>query len=404
MSDSMGPVDVAVVGGGIVGLATAHEIMTRHPGKRLLVLEKERTVGAHQTGHNSGVIHSGIYYAPGSFKARTCREGKALMERFCEQEGLRWDRCGKVIVATADEEMVRLRALAERGKQNGVCCELIGPERLRELEPHVAGVAAIHVPEAGRADYPGVAERLARKLSDAGHSVTTGSEVRGIAVRGSEVRIETGRGGFVARWLVNCAGLHSDRIAALTHDDLPARIVPFRGEYYVLSKQAERLVNTLVYPVPDPRFPFLGVHFTKVLSGKVKCGPNAVLAFAREGYRKSDLNLGDLAESLTYSGFLRLARKHWRYGLSEMHRSLSKAAFLASLQRMVPEVRLSDLEPGPTGVRAQAVGRDGALVDDFCFQEEERAVHVLNAPSPAATASFAIGKLIADRLETRFAA
>lgn len=396
--------DVLIVGGGIVGLATAADLTQRFPTLKLLVLEKESAIGAHQTGHNSGVIHSGIYYKPGSLKATTCRMGKALVERFCQEHGIAFDRCGKVIVATEPDELPRLRSLAERGVQNGVRCELISPERLRELEPQVTGLAAIHVPEAGRADYPAVAARLAQILRDAGHQVHTGQEVTAIRSRPDGLEVVTRTGEFHTRFLVNCAGLHSDRVAALSGQALPARIVPFRGEYYQLTAAARSLVNALVYPVPDPRFPFLGVHFTKTLAGKVKCGPNAVLAFAREGYRKSDWILGDLFESLGYSGFQRMATKHWRYGWSEMVRSWWKPAFLASLQRLVPSVRSEHLEPGPTGVRAQAVAADGSLVDDFCFLEEERCVHVINAPSPAATASFAIGRHIVDRLATRFEA
>jgi L-2-hydroxyglutarate oxidase len=394
--------DVVIVGGGIVGLATAHDLATRFPALRVTVLEKEAEISVHQTGHNSGVIHSGIYYKPGSIKARTCREGKAMLEAFCVEEGIPFERCGKVIVATHESERDRLQALAKRGLENGVRCEVIGPERLRELEPHAAGLAAIHVPEAGRVDYPVVAARISARLSAAGHAVRTGVEVRDLRVTADGITAITSQGEVHARWLVNCAGLHSDRIAALTARPVPARIIPFRGEYYLLKPEARDLVATLVYPVPDPRFPFLGVHFTRTLAGKVKCGPNAVLAWKREGYRKTDVDWRDLGESLGYPGFQRMASRHWRYGWSEVVRSYSKQAFLASLQRLVPEVRAEHLAPGPTGVRAQAVAADGSLVDDFCFLEQERIVHVINAPSPAATASLAIGRHIADRLATRF--
>lgn len=394
--------DVVIVGAGIVGLATGTDLSRRFPDLRVLLVEKEREVGTHQTGHNSGVIHSGIYYKPGSLKARTCRAGKARLEAFCREEGIAFETCGKVIVATEPEEIPRLEALAQRGLENGVRCEVIGPERLRELEPHVQGLAAIHVPEAGRIDFAVVADRLAVRLRAAGHVLVTDAAVREIQNAGAELHVVTTRGTFRSRYLVNCAGLHSDRVAALTARDLPARIVPFRGEFYALTPEARSLVNTLVYPVPDPRFPFLGVHYTKTLAGKVKCGPNAVLALAREGYRKSDVILGDLLESLTYPGFVRLALKHWRYGWSEVVRSFSKGAFLRSLQRLVPEVRAEHLEPGMSGVRAQAVAPDGSLVDDFCFMEQERIVHVINAPSPAATASLDIGRHIVDRLAERF--
>jgi (S)-2-hydroxyglutarate dehydrogenase len=397
-------IDVVIVGGGIVGLATGADLIQRFPGLKLLVLEKESEVGLHQTGHNSGVIHSGIYYKPGSIKATTCRLGKTLVEQFCREHGVAYDRCGKVIVATEPDELPRLQALAERGVQNGVKCEVITRERLRELEPNVTGLAAIHVPEAGRADYSGVVSKLAQNIRAAGHRVLTSHAVTALRSRSDGLEVVTAAGEFHTRFVVNCAGLHSDRVAALTSHALPARIVPFRGEYYQLTAEARSLVNTLVYPVPDPRFPFLGVHFTKTLSGKVKCGPNAVLAFAREGYRKSDWVFGDLAESVGYSGFQRLAAKHWRYGWSEIVRSFWKPAFLASLQRLVPTVRSEHLEPGPTGVRAQAVAVDGSLVDDFCFMEQERVVHVINAPSPGATASLAIGRHIVDRLATRFEA
>lgn len=394
--------DVLIVGGGIVGLATAADLAVRFPGFEILVLEKENDLGTHQTGHNSGVIHSGIYYKPGSLKATTCRAGKALLEQYCREQGIAFDVCGKVIVATEPDELPRLQAMVERGLQNGVRCEMISPERLRELEPNVRGLAAIHVPEAGRTHYPDVAVRLADGIRAAGHRIHLGHRVRTIVEERDGLTVSTEAAQFRTRYLVNCAGLHSDRIAALTSKELPARIVPFRGEYYQLTAAARSLVNTMVYPVPDPRFPFLGVHFTKTLTGKVKCGPNAVLAFAREGYHKSDWRLADLAESLSYPGFQRLASKHWRYGWSEVVRSFSKHAFLKSLQRMVPDVRSEHLETGPTGVRAQAVAIDGSLVDDFCFMEQERVVHVINAPSPAATASFAIARHIVDRLATRF--
>lgn len=392
---------VAVVGGGIVGLATAWQLQRARPGCRVLVLEKERELALHQTGRNSGVLHSGIYYQPGSLKARTCRAGKRLMEDFCAREGIAFEICGKVIVATRGEELPALERLLERGQANGVPCQRIGPERLRELEPHAAGVAAIHAPSAGIVDYRQVCARLAEAIREAGGEVRTGAKVLSLRASGRTVVLETESGAVEAEVAVNCAGLHSDRVARRAGQRPPAKIVPFRGEYFALKPHAHRLCRNLIYPVPDPSFPFLGVHFTRRIGGGVECGPNAVLAFAREGYRKTDANLRDLAETLTYPGFLRLAARHWRTGMGEMWRSCSKAAFVRSLQRLVPELQAEDLEPAPAGVRAQALRSDGALVDDFLLVESERVVSVCNAPSPAATSALQIGAEIAARLLPR---
>jgi len=394
--------DVVVVGAGIVGLATAYHLRQNYPGKTLLVIEKENAVAQHQTGHNSGVMHAGIYYKPGSLKATNCREGKKAMEAFCTQHGVAYERCGKVIVATHADELPRLEDLLKRGQANGVDCEMIGRERLRELEPHCAGTKAIHVRETGIVDYRQVCQKLTALLREGGHRVLTGTQVTGIKERTDDVLVTTNQGEFAGRYVVNCAGLYSDRVARLSGLDPGVKIVPFRGEYFKVGHEAEHFCRNLIYPVPDPRFPFLGVHFTRMISGEVECGPNAVLAFAREGYRKTDFRLSELIETLTYPGFLKLSSRYWRTGMGEMWRSLSKSAFVKALQRLVPEITSGQLSPAPAGVRAQAVGPDGAQLDDFAFSETPRLVHVLNAPSPAATASLSIGKFIATKLAARF--
>ncbi len=387
---------IVVIGGGIVGLATAWHLRSQ-TGWQVTVLEKESRLAEHQTGRNSGVLHSGIYYKPGSLKAINCREGKLAMEAFCEEEGIPFERCGKVIVAVEQSELPALERIHERGLANGVQCERIGPERLSELEPHVRGVAAIHVPESGIVDYRAVCERLALRIREAGHEVRTGTRVLAIRERSGRRVVETSQGEFEADMLINCGGLHCDRLARLDGHRPTAQIVPFRGEYYELKPSAEHLCRTLIYPVPDPSFPFLGVHFTKMISGGVECGPNAVLAFAREGYRFSTVSLRDLLETLGYRGFRTIALKHWKTGLGEMWRSLSKAAFVRSLQRLVPEITAGDIVAAPAGVRAQAVRPEGVMVDDFEIVEAEGAVHVLNAPSPAATASLNIGRLVSEK-------
>lgn len=393
--------DLVVIGGGIVGLATAYRYSERFPDATVTVLEKESAVAQHQTGHNSGVLHSGIYYKPGSLKAINCREGKKAMEAFCVQEGIPFDLCGKVIVAVDDSDLPALEKIHERGKANGVLCERIGVERLAELEPHAKGVAALHVPEAGIVDYGAVCIRLAEKVGEAGGRVATGARVTAIRQTGTEVVVTTTAGEFTADRAVNCAGLQSDRVAKLSGDNPSAKIVPFRGEYFKLHDSAKHLCRNLIYPTPDPAFPFLGVHFTRMIDGAVECGPNAVLAWAREGYGKTTLNAGDLAESLSYGGFLKMAAKHWRMGAGEMWRSVSKRAFVRALQRLIPEITADDLEPAPAGVRAQAVTPDGAMVDDFLIDTKDRVVNVLNAPSPAATASLNIGAHVVERLANR---
>ena len=387
--------DLAIVGGGIVGLATARALRERAPDARLVILEKEPRVAGHQTGHNSGVIHSGIYYKPGSYKAKLTVEGKGLMYQFCEKHGIRIERCGKVIVATTEAELPRLQTLYERGIANGVPVEPLEPARLRELEPHAAGLAGIHSPSTGIVDYVEVAQAMARELTGAGVTLETSARVTAIARTGEGVEIAATRLAVRARRLINCAGLYSDAIARLAGARPDVRIIPFRGEYYMLRPERRSLVRGLIYPVPDPEFPFLGVHLTRTVHGDVEAGPNAVFAFAREGYRFGRVSPRELAGTLAYAGFWRMARRYWRTGTYEMYRSLSKAAFVRALQRLVPDLRRRDLAAGGAGVRAQAVSPDGSLVDDFRIVTGPDAIHVLNAPSPGATASLAIGRHIA---------
>jgi L-2-hydroxyglutarate oxidase len=390
--------DFLILGGGIVGLATAWQITRQFRQASVIVLEKEARLAEHQTGRNSGVLHSGIYYKPGSLRAINCRTGKRAMEQFCAEHGIPYDICGKVIVAVSEAELPNLQRIFERGQQNGVACELIGPERLHELEPHAAGVQAIHVPEAGIVNYRRVTEKLAELVSASNGRIVISARVTAIRRDGPRVVVQSTAGEFAAATLVNCTGLHSDRIAAMGGAQPEAKIVPFRGEYYELKQEAEHLCRNLIYPVPNPNFPFLGVHFTRMIDGGVECGPNAVLAFAREGYTKTAVNLRDLAEALTYPGFLRLAWKYWPTGMGEMWRSFSKGAFVQALQRLVPEIRSEHLIAGRAGVRAQALGRDGSLVEDFLIETNGPIVNVLNAPSPAATSSLNIGKMIVDTL------
>ena len=396
--------DIAIIGGGIVGLATALELLNRRPDLRLVILEKEGQIGQHQTGHNSGVLHSGIYYAPGSLKARLCVSGKEMMIRFCEEHGIIYDMVGKVIVATDEEELPRLQNLYERGLANGVRgLEMIGPERLREIEPHCTGIKALYSPATGIVDYSMVARKYAELIEARGGEIRTYHEVTAIDRRGGVVQLTTPVGTVETRFVISCAGLHADRVAKLTGNASEPRIVPFRGDYYMLKPELGDWVNGNIYPVPDPRFPFLGVHFTRRINGDIWLGPNAVLAFAREGYRLTDVNVGELAEALSYSGFQKLATKFWKTGLDEMYRDISKRAFLASLQRFMPELTMEDMIPGPSGVRAQALAPDGSLVDDFVVNREGDTLHVRNAPSPAATSSLAIGQLIADAAQETFA-
>jgi len=392
--------DVVIVGGGIVGLAVALEITQRFPRRRLLLLEKEARVGQHQSNHNSGVIHSGIYYKPGSLKAKLCVEGAREMVEFCRSHDLPYEICGKVIVATHEQEFPRLEELRHRGEVNGLTgLRLIGPEELREIEPHASGIQALIVPSTGITDYLKVCEKYAKLISAQGGTILTSTAVIGIKSRSDEIVVETQRDTFSAGFLINCAGLFSDRISRMAGDDPGVMIVPFRGEYYELIPERSSLVRALMYPVPDPRFPFLGVHFIRRIAGTVDAGPNAVLAFRREGYRRSDFSLRDLASSLAFPGFWRMVKTNWRSGLYEFRRSFSKAEFVRALQRLLPDVRERDLVPGGSGVRAQALGRDGTLVDDFHFVPSARMLHVLNVPSPAATASLVIGRAIVSAAE-----
>jgi L-2-hydroxyglutarate oxidase len=390
--------DFVVIGGGIVGLSTARALLERHPGARLLLLEKEEGWARHQTGHNSGVIHSGIYYKPGSLKARFCREGARALVEFCRERGIEYEICGKVIVATDPNELPLLDNLYERGLENGLEVEKIGPEELERLEPHATGLAALKVPSTGIVDFTRVAEAFADLVEEKGGELRRGTEVQSISETGRAVVVRTSRGTFRARTLVNCAGLHSDRVARLCGVETGVKIVPFRGEYYELRPESRYLVKNLIYPVPNPNFPFLGVHFTRSIEGMVEAGPNAVLGLAREGYKKTDFDLGDFVEEITYPALWRLARKNWRTGVGEIHRSFSKKAFVRGLKKLVPEVEEEDVIPISAGVRAQAIRKDGALVDDFLISPGKNSVHVLNAPSPAATASIPIGEEIAGRI------
>jgi L-2-hydroxyglutarate oxidase len=398
--------DVVVVGGGIVGLATAYRLLERRPDLRLVLLEKEPELATHQTGRNSGVIHSPNTYTPGSLKARLCAEGRRDALAFADEHGVPYAMPGELIVATDPEEIPRLDAIAERTRANGVAtARTIGPEEIHEIEPNVAGVRALHVPETGIIDWRAFALALADAIRAQGAEIRTGAAVTGIAAGSREVLVSSTAGAIRATGVVTCAGLWSDRVAAMTDaggspPDRGTRIVPFRGDYFVLRPSAAALVRGLVYPVPDPRYPFLGVHLTVRIDGEVWAGPNAVLAFARDGYRRRDVDVRDLAEVLANRGFLKLARTYWRTGAAEMWRDWWAPSFVAAIRRYLPAIERSDVQPGPSGVRAQAMGPDGALVEDFLLTVRPRVVHVRNAPSPAATASLAIGREIAERAES----
>ncbi len=396
--------DVAIIGAGIIGLATALRLLEQRPELRVVLLEKEATVASHQTGHNSGVLHAGLYYQPGSLKARLCREGKADLEAYCEAHGVPIERTGKLVIALDASELDRLEALKERATANGVPgLQEVGPERIRELEPHAVGIKALWSPGTGIVDFTEVARTFARDIVERGAEIETRRAVESIERRGDEMVIGTSRGALVARRIIACAGLQADRVAALTGDDVDRpRIVPFRGDYYTLRPEAQHLVKGLIYPVPDPAFPFLGVHLTKRIDGSVLAGPNAVLATAREGYGRFDVSPRDLLDTLTYPGFRRLARKFWRMGALEMWRDWYKGAFLADLRRYVPALSGDHLVFGPSGIRAQALSADGSMVDDFQLGGSDRVLHVFNAPSPAATSSLAIGRVLAGEAVERF--
>ena len=395
--------DTLVIGGGIVGLATAWRLQTAQPGNRVCLLEKEPEVGSHQSGHNSGVLHCGLYYKPGSTKAILAVQGIRQMVEFCEEANIAHEVCGKLVVACDDDELARLHKLEDRGRQNGLAgIEFLGREAMLEREPNVGGIAALRVPQEGIVDYPAVCLELKRRIIANGGDVQTGARVTRLEQRGGEWIAATPKGDFTGRYLVNCAGLHCDRVAGLAGEKRETRIVPFRGEYHKLVEASEGLVRHLIYPVPDPQFPFLGVHFTRLIHGGTEAGPNAVLAFAREGYRKTDVNLFDLWDAVSYPGLWRFVARYPRMTALELWQSFSRRRFCQALQKLVPNIRVTDIEPGGAGVRAQAMSREGDLIQDFCLIQRPAALHVLNAPSPAATASLAIGeeivrKILADK-------
>jgi (S)-2-hydroxyglutarate dehydrogenase len=394
--------DLLIIGGGIVGLASAMTLATRHR-LSVCVLEAEDRIASHQTGNNSGVIHSGLYYKPGSLKAGLCAQGRTALYRFCAEQGIRHERCGKLVVATEESELPRLEELERRGRANGLAgLRRLNADELRQREPHVRGIAGLLVEETGIVDYVEVAEAYARILREHDGRILTGHRVHAVRSSDNEIVAETSQGPIKGRYLLNCAGLQSDRVARLCGVSPDVQIVPFRGEYYKLSPQAARLVRHLIYPVPDPRFPFLGVHFTRMARGGVEAGPNAVLALARHGYSRWSLSVADTWEIARFPGFWRMAAKYWRTGLGESYRSFSKRAFLKALRRLIPDLALADLLPGGAGVRAQALERSGALVDDFRIETGQRMIHVLNAPSPAATGSLSIGAYIADEAAKSF--
>ncbi len=391
--------DVIIVGGGIVGLATAHRLLEARPQLKILLLEKESKLAAHQTGNNSGVLHSGLYYKPGSAKAQCAVQGLQLMLAFCREHGIAHDQCGKIVVATAPNELERLENLWTRGNANGLQgLRKLNPQQIKEIEPHAAGLAAIHVPQEGIVDYPAACEKLGELIRQRGGEIRLNARVEKMIADGSERSVETSAGNFRAKFVITCGGLHADRLVKAAGQKLSAKIVPFRGEYFQIKKARQSLVRHLIYPVPDPKFPFLGVHFTRLVHGGIEAGPNAVLAFAREGYKWTNFNLRDFAESLTFPGLWKFLVKYPSLCGYEIRRSLSKAEFTRSLQKLVPDIREEDLETGGAGVRAQAMLPSGSLIEDFHFEEAQGTLHVINAPSPAATASLAIGQRIVERV------
>jgi (S)-2-hydroxyglutarate dehydrogenase len=400
--------DLAIIGGGILGLATALKITAAHPQVRLLILEKEAQLARHQTGNNSGVIHSGLYYRPNSLKARSCVTGRKALIAFCDKNSVPYEICGKVVVATSEEELPRLDELHRRGIANGLQgLEIIGHERLKELEPHAVGIKGLYVPETGIIDYKKVADAYAEHIRNAGGDIRLSQKVVGILDLAAEIVLQTSGGDYRTKYLINCCGLQSDLVAKMmaarsAGDQEEHRIIPFRGEYYKIAPPRQFLVRNLIYPVPDPNFPFLGVHFTRMAKGGVEAGPNAVLALAREGYRHTNVNVKDLWQTVSFGGFWAMTGKYWRTGFGELYRSLSKTAFVRALQKLLPEIREGDLVAGGAGVRAQAVSASGALVDDFVIKQSPRAIHILNAPSPGATASLAIGQSIAEMAAKNF--
>jgi len=389
--------DVAIIGGGIIGLATGNAILERNPKLKVVILEKESKIGQHQTGHNSGVIHSGIYYKPGSLKAKTCRQGISLLMEFCRNNHINYDMCGKVIIATSQDQLSALNALYDRGIGNGINgLKKLSLDELKEIEPHADGISALYCPETGIVDYSQVCKKLSENFQIKGGEIITDLEIVSINSKIDGITIIEKGAEFKIKFLINCAGLFSDFIAELSGVQRQVRIVPFRGEYYMLKKEAQSLVKKLIYPVPDPRYPFLGVHFTRTIDGRVEAGPNAVLALAREGYKKTDINFPEIWDFLSFPGFWKMARKYWPTAISEHYRSFSKRAFVKALQELVPDISKDDIYQCPSGVRAQALDKDGALVDDFVIENIGNMIHVINAPSPAATSSLAIGDYIAN--------
>lgn len=395
--------DFTIIGAGIVGLSTAYKLSLKYPDAQILVLEKEERVAAHQTGKNSGVIHSGIYYEPGSYKARNCVDGRHQLVAFCKEHGVAMEVCGKVIVATNEEELPRLEAIFQRGLKNEIeGIEMIGVDRLHELEPHVEGVAAIHVPCSGIVDYAGMCEKLMELLEAGNGCVQFNSAVSQITTKQDKVKVVAGGKSMYSNYVVNCAGLYSDHVARDAGVHSEVKIVPFKGEYYELKPEAEYLVKNLIYPLPNPEFPFLGVHFTRMALGGIECGPNAVFAFKREGYKKLSFDLKETTETFNFPGFWKMARQHWKMGIDEYRRSFSKKAFVKGLQKLIPSIREEHLKVSPAGIRAMALQPNGEILDDFHFEVADRQVHVLNAPSPAATAGLAIGDEIVKKIAENF--
>ncbi len=396
--------DTVIIGGGIVGLATALNLLEKRPQTRLLVIEKEKEVAAHQTGHNSGVIHSGLYYKPGSLKAKNCIEGYHKLLDFCQTHEIKHEVCGKIVVATNQEQIPLLQTLYDRGIQNGLIgLEILSPEQVKEIEPHVAGIKGIKVPQTGIIDYKTVSQKYAELIKNKGGEIKFEEKVSSISERSGVSNVVTNKGSYDTTLVINCAGLYSDKVAQYTEkEDITVRIIPFRGEYYEIKPEKHYLVKHLIYPVPDPNFPFLGVHFTRMIGGGIEAGPNAVLAFKREGYKKTDFNFGELKETLAWPGFRKVAAKYWKTGMGEYYRSFSKAAFTKALRALIPELTENDLIPGGAGVRAQACDYSGGLLDDFAIIENAQSINVVNAPSPAATSSLSIGETVSGLALKRF--
>jgi len=394
--------DILIIGGGIVGTATAMQLLKQKPTLKLLLIEEESSLAPHQTGNNSGVIHSGLYYKPGSLKAQNCVKGRKLMYQFCEENGIAYDRCGKLVLAADETERHKLNDLEQRGRANGLTeMKRIPKEKINEYEPHASGIDALFVGETGIVNYTEVTQAFAKKISELGGKISFNTKFLGIKRKGTRLVVETSKEAFEVSYLVNCGGLYSDKIAKLCGINPEVQIIPFRGEYYEITEEKKYLVKNLIYPVPDPRFPFLGVHFTRMIKGEIEAGPNAVLAFKRKGYLKTDISLPEIFDYFFYSGFWLMAKKYYKMGFDEFRRSFSKKLFAEALQKLVPEIQEADITPSGSGVRAQALDKHGNLLDDFCFAEAERMLHVLNAPSPAATASISIGETIAEKVLKR---